>query len=591
MIPVQTTASGVSYQVDGAGVWRESVNGKVYERELIAFRPFVPVQRLKDDQGGVQYTMAWLNSAGAVEKLTLSAKQIASRTLMIAAFPDLVVTSQHATACIEYIAQCVRFNQGWLESRARVSATALGWPLTAADGGSVDVREELGLRGAVEGFTAGPGRPRAVQDVKNTGAWLSGHRRGGTVDGWARAVEKVKDRPLVQIMVAAALAAPLLRVTGSANFVVDLSGSTSGGKTIALSCAASVWGDPKEVLSSWKNTRVALEHHLSMLRGVPFFVDETQLAAVETVEELLYALTSGKSRGRSRQDGSALLDSSVWETVLLATGEQPMASMTNKGGLVPRIVALSGTPCASRDEANGLLEAVRTHHGHAGELFVREVGRLGGEVIRARFKIISDQLGKVADSPVAARRAQCVALLALAHEVAVGCGLMAQDALGEKDWDWLVNGGGSSVTEFEDDRSRAALREMLAWAGTNGQRFYGHASATFAPHAGWAGRWAEKEYVAFTPAVLKELLKKAGYDAPRVMLDWRDRGWLKQKGTVTTHPVRIDGSLIRHVVVTNLEDLGGLEDSEGPGEGATGSGGDPRREWLLGLEGFDGGNE
>jgi hypothetical protein len=570
-LPENTSASKQSsYRLTDEGVVHSYTKGTgkatVLEEEVIAFRPFVPVERLKDDQGRHQYRIAWLDTAGEVQELVMTAEETASRTLFTRAFPDHVVTSVHVMACVEYMSQCLRYNQQWLQDRVKVAATQLGWSAQLADG-EMDVEQ----------FTSGPGRPRHVQDVKNTGAWLEGHCSRGRIEEWKEAVADCADRPVILAALSAAFAAPLLRVVGAANVVVDVSGTTSVGKTVLLGLCTSVWADPGRSMLSWENTRVAMEHYMSMLRGMPLFVDETQLADPKILEELVYGITQGKSRGRSTQDGTGMIDGQQWETVLVTTGEQPITSMTTKGGLSPRIVPLTGAPCRDRAHAERVRRVSRRSYGRAGEVFLQEVARLGDEALQVRYEELKEALAGQVQSSVAQRRAESVAVLALANEVAAGAGLMPLAP--PQVWVWAASGADSSVEGDEDDRPRGALRAVMSWAQVNGHRFYGHEDAMSVPPAsGWAGRWDTDEFVAFHPETLRKLLADLGYEHGNILPAWRERGWLQHKPDKYTFTVRVGGKPGLFIKIIHMEDVVDPGSAEGGEEAA-----DPRMAWVRSL--------
>lgn len=556
-IPLGVNAEGDGYLLGPDGVhWLHSTrDGQV--DDLIAFRPFLPAKRLRDDKGNVLLELAWLTDDGRVRRVTVPAIDAADRAKLMRVFPDFVVTSKHSTECVEYIGHCLRENNDWIVSTGEEVATALGWPVTGT-----------------HTYVYGSGRPTMVEDVKNTGQWLTWHEQAGSLDAWKAAVHALADRDLVNIMVTAALASPMLRITGSPSFMVDLSGTTSLGKTTALSVAASVAGNPsadKGILVSWGQTQVSLEHHLAMLRGMSLFLDESQLAEQSTVERLVYGLTDGKSRGRSRQDGSGMMDRAMYETVVLSTGEQPLISMTKKGGVVPRVVTITGTPMASKRQADDAKSAVIANHGLALPTFVERLRSLDLARVMTRLTWWRDELNKLSDNAVSGRRADSVAVLALTNELAHEMDLVPRVPLGT--WAWVVDGGGTEAGTM--DRPREALREALSWADSSGARFVDH--PTFSPGSNEVlGRWQAPDFVAFVPQKLREYLTRIGYDAPdSIFRAWRERGWIvcQQGFTWRTLLQTRSPGLIR---VVNLEDIAIREGDEISMQ-------DVGRRWVDGL--------
>lgn len=562
-VPVSVNPNGDGYLLNEEGVWWSHTTRDGVEVDLISFKPFLPAKRLRDDKGNVLLELAWLTDDDVVSKVTVPATDAADRTKLMKAFPDFVVTSKHATECVQFLGHCLRANNDWIVSTGEEVATALGWPVHGTDT-----------------YVFGSGRPTMVEDVKNTGRWLTWHTQAGSLDAWKATVHSLARQDLVMIMVAAALAAPLLRVTGSPSFVVDLSGTTSLGKTTALSVAASVAGNPsvdKGILVSWGQTQVSLEHHLAMLRGMSLFLDESQLAEQTTVERLVYSLTDGKSRGRSRQDGSGMMDRALYETVALSTGEQPLISMTKKGGVVPRVVTITGTPMASKKQADDTLKAVLANHGLALPAFVERLRALDLTRVMTRLTWWRDELNQLASTAVGGRRADSVALLALTNELASEMGLTPRVELGT--WAWVVDGGGTDGGA--EDRPREALTAALAWAESSGSRFVGHPSFSPGP-AEVLGRWNPPEYVAFVPQKLREYLVRLGFDSPdSVFRTWRERGWITcQQGFTWRTPLQSKSlGLVR---VRHLEDL-----ASQPGDEVLEA--EVQRGWVEGLRRGDDG--
>ncbi|MBK9367391.1 MAG: DUF927 domain-containing protein [Deltaproteobacteria bacterium] len=81
----------------------------------------------------------------------------------------------------------------------------------------------------------------------------------------------------------AALVPPLLDLLPhSSNFILDLCGETSLGKTTALRFAASAWGCPDErgsgLFYSWDASRVFIERAAALGDYLPLFLDDTKRA-------------------------------------------------------------------------------------------------------------------------------------------------------------------------------------------------------------------------------------------------------------------------------------------------------------------------
>lgn len=528
-------------------VWDHAThNGMVVE--TIASRPFLVKCELLNDHGDYSYTIVWMSSRGLVKEMTLPASVASDSRKLAASFSEFVVTSGNAGKCVEYVSRCLQENHEWLVEYGETVATAFGWPL---DGTPY--------------FISGPDRPHKMQDTKNAGRWFTSHRTRGELDPWVAFTQSTGDRAPLQVAVAAAMAPPLLRVTGAANFVVDICGESTTGKTRALMLAASAWGEPTTngVMLQCDTTLTAVEERMSMMRGMPVFMDDTQLAGKEDMPKLAYMVSQGRSRDRGAKDGG-LRQSANFETVVTVTGEQAIASMSEKAGTLARLVEVTGAPCESREQADELTAVVSQNFGLAGPAFVSFLEERyladGGEVrLILRLTDLRKALAAQAQSRLAARRAESVALLALTNELTHEAGLTP--LVPEDVWVWLTNGA-DAVSAEEEDKPRKALKDALSWAMMNTHRFVGHRNCVgdYAPGSGHLGRWDE-EFVSFDPASLKKKLEELGYDSPTGLIrTWGERGWTRtNKGRNDLKVRMVPGprGSVPQVAITMLEDIKG----------------------------------
>ena len=207
-----------------------------------------------------------------------------------------------------------------------------------------------------------------------------GFRRGGTYEGWLKAIGPLADHPHALLALYASFVPTLLSILRSPNFVLDYSGPTTTGKTTCLRVSASVWGNPDErsrgaALSTWDGTPTFRERATAVLTHLPFIVDETKhVRHPDEVAKTIYAVVQGRGRGRGSVQGIALQDHCV--TVMITSGEQPATSFTQDGGTRPRVLTLWGTPFGGASQAIGrkvriLNRRILAHHGHAGPRFIR----------------------------------------------------------------------------------------------------------------------------------------------------------------------------------------------------------------------------
>lgn len=400
----------------------------------------------------------------------------------------------------------------------------------------------------------------------------------GTFDEWAAAIGPALRYPKVKMVILAALAAPLLSIFSVNNFIVDLCGPSSKGKTITLRTAASVWGKPDEqapdgVLASWNASRVWIERGAAVLHNMPLILDDTKVAKKkEDIPQVLYDIASGRGRGRGTTKGTER--TLTWSTVLLTSGEAPATSFSQDGGTRARVLTLWGMPFDKADEETSkLVEALRTgvslNFGHAGPRLIEYV-----LAHRDRWPRWQNWLRRVRACYVKKAQGNSVVMrLSDALAALTVTGLIAWKALGIESlrrspvkslWNVIASAAA------EADRTEQALRHVVEWAVAHQDEFFGRRQDKQGqPHSGWAGRWDGDqlpgyigpagspkepwEFLGILPACLRKILKDAGYEYEPTVQGWKERGWLlvdKSDKTGLHHQATLEREKPRMIALT-----------------------------------------
>jgi hypothetical protein len=255
--------------------------------------------------------------------------------------------------------------------------------------------------------------------------------RGGSMRGWLEVMGSLASEGLMipQIAVLAAFVPPLQRRLQIPNFILDLHGNTSTGKSTSLKLAASVYGkpsDPDSLILQWTNTSVAIEQVAATCSELPVFLDDAQHCPPEFKRSVIYMIANGRGKGRGALGGrGGTSETPTWHTVALSTSEEPLHAASPHEGARGRILPVGGlNPPFRAGSASFVQEVERTashNHGHAGEAYIRHVGGwTAGDAGRwhQRYELICGELLKVSSSNVAARVSRYVAAIQLAAEVA-----------------------------------------------------------------------------------------------------------------------------------------------------------------------------
>ena len=202
---------------------------------------------------------------------------------------------------------------------------------------------------------------------------LKAFRMKGSLESWQREVyDKVKIHPKIVFLIFASLASVILKDLGVTPFIVDLSGSTSQGKTTALRVAASVWGD-EGLLREWNMTRVSVERKAAFLNNFPLFLDDTRKAEEKILQSVIYQFSGGRAKGRGALIGGQ--EEATWDNILISTGEVSLSEFSGgAAGASARVISLTDEPFGkvSPEHFKTIYKAIEANFGSLGASFLQE---------------------------------------------------------------------------------------------------------------------------------------------------------------------------------------------------------------------------
>jgi len=202
---------------------------------------------------------------------------------------------------------------------------------------------------------------------------LDSFKTQGTVETWKIEVfDQIRDFPKPLFLVLASIASPILQDLKVPPFIIDLSGSTSQGKSTALQVARSVWGN-EGLINEWNATKVAIERKAGFLNSFPLFMDDTRKVDVRILESIIYQFSGGRSKGRGSLEGSR--KELTWNNILISTGEVPLTEYAKKaGGAAARVISLVDEPFGKVKDNyfSDLYNALEGNYGAVGLEFLKK---------------------------------------------------------------------------------------------------------------------------------------------------------------------------------------------------------------------------
>ncbi len=534
--------------------WQLNHAGVVDSRtgELVITSPTVLLERLRDAGTGLEAVTVGWRDEGQWWQTTVPRGVIAdSRRVLQLAEDGFPVTSSTASRAVDYLAAFEVANAVHLP---RASVThQLGWQSPRDEAGFL-----LGANLITPSGTTGSVRFQGADtgDEQIAACFVS----EGTFEEWRETIAVLAHFPKALVPFYASFAAPLLEIVGGPNFIVDIAGQTTVGKTTCLRAGASVWGDPDELhpnslVKTWDCTQVWRERASAVQSGLPLFLDDSQTAhSVEEIGQFLYRYAQGTGRGRGTVRG--LQQSHAWRGVALTSGERQITEFSTAGGAHARVLALWGAPFdAVTDETTELVRrlnaGIRANFGQAGHRFIQTLVDSQAEWRdwRVEYDHLTRHYEELANGRQLVRRmAAYFAIIDLAAR-------LAHQTL---DLPWTFESPFVRLMpEFlqageEADMPSRALREVREWAERHSEEFLpagGHQ-----PHAGWAGVRADRG-IAFYPTRLHAILKELGHVSPLSLIKiWGERGWIASgtEGRTRRNSIHVPGGGTgRFVVVLN----------------------------------------
>ncbi|AWO80692.1 DUF927 domain-containing protein [Serratia marcescens] len=213
----------------------------------------------------------------------------------------------------------------------------------------------------------------------------SGYSIKGTAKGWKETVAMLASGNYSMMTgTAAALAAPLIGLSGSDGFGIHFYEQSSAGKTTTANVASSLYGNPDLLRLTWYGTALGLANEAAAHNDGLMPLDEVgQGAEPQSVSQAAYALFNGVGKLQGAKEGGNR-DLKRWRTVAISTGEMDLETFIATSGRKTKagqLVRLLNIPLSKavkfhshqngKQHADALKDAWINHHGAAGREWIK----------------------------------------------------------------------------------------------------------------------------------------------------------------------------------------------------------------------------
>lgn len=201
--------------------------------------------------------------------------------------------------------------------------------------------------------------------------WINGYSVSGNLEDWLKEIKDFRNNNLFRFILATSFAAPLVRILGNRIFVVYNYGDSRAGKTAMLYVALSIWGNPQDLICTFNATTVGIERIASFYNDLILAIDEREIEkSQKELEKTIFTLSSGMGRLRGNKLGG-IQEMNTFNTIILATGEQPITTEESTTGVATRILELEGSPFSYNEKLSSrMYEVTSKYYGNAGRKFI-----------------------------------------------------------------------------------------------------------------------------------------------------------------------------------------------------------------------------
>lgn len=242
--------------------------------------------------------------------------------------------------------------------------------------------------------------------------------------------------------------------------------------------------------------------------------------------------------------------SASWNLILLSTGEQPLVSFAEKGGMHARTLTIDcppfgpGTP-ANKTRVDDLVRRSQSHFGHVGKHIANCLVAQQDQwhVWRQRFKDVEHQLTRspLVGGNAAGRLSSYLAAIQVAGE-------FAGAAIGIPELQDPISGVLAMLRlKFEEvDRARQALKSVIDYVEANPGRFEASNLSQRGPSYGCRLPCGS---LALKVLTFGQLMAELGFNGKEIRASWKSRGWIQLDAQGNGVKIQLDGGRPRMLVI------------------------------------------
>lgn len=216
------------------------------------------------------------------------------------------------------------------------------------------------------------------------GSQITGLKAKGTAQNWAQGVKGLanKDYWMHAFTVLAGFGSPLLELAGVQCAVLSLFGESGFGKTLSAKTALSIYGQHTCLWQSAKDTMNAKEKQMSMLRNLPYLVDEVTGVKPTELADFVYMAANGQGKATLNRNRDSRNVGS-WALTPIVTSNRPLLEhrlQEFQEAHRRRVVELSFNVKLDEATKAGLIAAHTENYGAIAPIYLKRLVGVRGSV-------------------------------------------------------------------------------------------------------------------------------------------------------------------------------------------------------------------
>jgi uncharacterized protein (DUF927 family) len=358
-------------------------------------------------------------------------------------------------------------------------------------------------------------------------------KSNGTLKEWIDYIKPLRKNIYFRMIMAASFASPLIQKLNALPFVFNIWGGTGTGKSVALLCAMSIWGDPSfgKLTKTMDMTINSMMNTAGFLHNLPFAGDELQTIKKQNYnyDQIIMKVCEGVERARMKYN--KVSETQTWKCSFIFTAEEPCTRSNSGGGTKNRVIEVEAKTVVC-DNGNDVVAFIVEHYGNAGKVFIDYIKNLD---LQERYKEIHKYLLEKCETTE--KQSMSMALMLLADQLAGEVFFGEEEKMKKSDIKLFL------MSKDEVDISKRAYVWFIDWIATNHIRFESN---------NLGENWGSKddEICTINRQVLESGFEKNKFDITATLSKWDELGYIvRNSQNRYTHQTKCHGIKANYVKV------------------------------------------